>query len=54
MLQAIVIYVPVFHGVFGTQALSIRQLLVPAGAGLILLVIVEIKKWIGRIRDKNN
>jgi len=54
MFQAIVIYVPVLHGIFGTQALSIRQLLVPAGAGLILLVIVEIKKWIGRIRDRNN
>lgn len=48
LVQAAVIYMPALHDLFGTQALSARQLIVPLGAGLFVLVIVEGYKWLGR------
>jgi P-type Ca2+ transporter type 2C len=47
VLQAIVIYTPALHGLFGTEPLSARQLIVPLSAGLIVLIIVEIAKRFG-------
>jgi Ca2+-transporting ATPase len=49
VLQAAVIYVPPLHGVFGTAALSARQLFVPVAAAAALLIIVEGAKALGRI-----
>jgi Ca2+-transporting ATPase len=47
VLQALVIYTPALHGLFGTAPLSACQLLVPLAAGLIVLIIVEAVKGLG-------
>jgi P-type Ca2+ transporter type 2C len=52
VLQAAVIYLPPLHGVFGTTALSGRQLLVPVAASLVLLLIVEAAKALAAPRRR--
>jgi len=49
VLQAVVVYLPPLHGVFGTAALSARQLAVPVVAAAVLLIIVEGTKALGGI-----
>ncbi|MEZ4861413.1 MAG: cation-translocating P-type ATPase [Caldilineaceae bacterium] len=44
-LQALVLYVPFFQGVFGTMGLGGRDLLIALGAGLLVLLIAELWKW---------
>ncbi|MBC1399055.1 HAD-IC family P-type ATPase [Listeria fleischmannii] len=52
VLQAIVIYVPVFHTIMETTALNITQLGISLLAGLGVFVVVEIEKWIYRLVKK--
>lgn len=49
-LQALVIYAPPIQQIFGTAALAANQLVVPIGAGLLVLAIIEGAKWFGRRR----
>jgi Ca2+-transporting ATPase len=43
-LQVAVLYVPFLQNVFSTEALSIQELLIAAGAGLVVLLVAEIWK----------
>ena len=49
-LQMGVIYIPFFQGVFRTQALNIKELVVCLGLSSIPFWAVEIEKWIKRYR----
>ena len=48
VLQLIVIYLPPLQSVFGTSALSARQLAVPLLAGSFVLAVMELAKRFGR------
>jgi hypothetical protein len=48
ILQLIVIYLPPLQLVFGTCALSARQLAVPLLAGSFVLAVMELAKRFGR------
>ncbi|EMG28728.1 HAD-IC family P-type ATPase [Listeria fleischmannii] len=52
VLQAIVIYVPVFHTIMETTALNVTQLGISLLAGLGVFVVVEIEKLIYRLVKK--
>ncbi len=52
-LQAFVIFVPPLHGIFGTTALSAQQVLVPLGAGLSVMMLVEAVKLVVRRRQRS-
>jgi len=43
-----VIYIPFLQDVFGTQALTITELLICIGLSSIVFWAVEIEKWIKR------
>ena len=47
-LQAAVIYVPAFNGIFHTQPLPLFDLAVCLGVSSMILVAVEIEKWLAR------
>jgi len=49
-LQLAVIYVPVLGKLFKTTPLSAAQLAICAGVGSLMLVLVELKKLIGRVK----
>jgi Ca2+-transporting ATPase len=49
-LQLAVIYVPVFNPIFHTQPLPLADLLVCLGLSSLVLVAVEIEKWLVRKR----
>ena len=49
-LQLAVIYVPFLQSVFSTAALSGRDLLIASVAGLVVLLVVEVWKWVRRRR----
>ena len=51
-LQLLIIYVPIFQGVFSTEPLSIEQLLICLGASAIVFILLELHKWVKRIRAK--
>ena len=51
VLQMIVIYVPFMQRIFGTAALSVGQLLITLTLSSVVLVVVEISKWIARSRE---
>ncbi|WP_018478751.1 cation-transporting P-type ATPase [Pontibacter roseus] len=46
LFQALFIYVPVMHTLFGSSPLDAMQLLRIAGAGVVLLVIISIEKYV--------
>jgi len=48
VLQMAVIYIPFLQDVFGTQALTITELLICIGLSSIVFWAVEIEKWIKR------
>ena len=48
VLQAAVIFVPQLHAIFNTTSLSVQQTMVPFAAGLLVLMIVESVKILGR------
>jgi hypothetical protein len=48
VLQLLVIYLPPLQLVFGTGALSARQLAVPLLAGSFVLAVMELAKRFGR------
>ncbi len=50
LLQLMVIYVPFFQGIFRTQALDVTEVLLALGMGVIVLLAVEVWKWILRRR----
>jgi len=50
LLQMAAIYVPFMQRIFGTTALSPSQLLVSLALSAIVFVVVEMAKWIGRMR----
>ena len=52
VLQLIIIYVPLFQGVFSTEPLTIEQLLICLGASAIVFVILETYKWVKRIKER--
>ncbi len=49
-LQLALIYIPFFQKVFKTQALTIQELTVCLVASTILFMVVEMYKWIRRVR----
>ena len=51
VLQLIIVYVPLFQGVFATEPLSASNLLICFLAGVVVFAAVEIYKWILRRRD---
>jgi Ca2+-transporting ATPase len=51
VLQLAIIYIPPFQGVFSTESLTIEQLLICLGASAIVFVILEMYKWVMRIRS---
>jgi Ca2+-transporting ATPase len=52
LLQMVIIYVPLFQGVFSTEPLTIEQLLICLGASAVVFVILELYKWGKRLREK--
>jgi Ca2+-transporting ATPase len=52
-LQMVVVYVPFFQGLFGTQPLTPQQLLVSIAAGSLVFAAIEIEKWWLRNRRSN-
>lgn len=48
VLQLAVIYVPALHPIFHTQALPLPDLLVVLTLSSLVLVVVEIEKWLVR------
>ncbi len=52
ILQLVIIYNPFFQTVFKTESLSLEQLGICFGAGLIIIIFVEIEKLIVRMRNK--
>jgi Ca2+-transporting ATPase len=52
-LQMVVVYVPFFQGLFGTQPLTPKQLLVSIAAGSLVFAAIEIEKWWLRNRRSN-
>lgn len=48
LLQLCIIYLPIFHSVFNTQALPIEHLLLCIAVSALVLVAVEIEKWFVR------
>jgi magnesium-transporting ATPase (P-type) len=46
--QALFTFTPVMQAVFGSVAITINQMLVITFVGILLLIIVEIEKFIGR------
>ncbi|MFN2187914.1 MAG: cation transporting ATPase C-terminal domain-containing protein, partial [Candidatus Promineifilaceae bacterium] len=51
-LQLMLIYIPLFQGVFKTEPLTIPQLLICLGASAIVFVILELYKWVLRLRNR--
>jgi Ca2+-transporting ATPase len=49
-LQLLVVYVPFLQVVFNTVPLDAQHLLIPVGAGVGVILVVEIWKWILRRR----
>ena len=49
-LQLAIVYLPFLQRVFGTAPLGARDLLIAFGAGLPVLVVVEVWKWVLRRR----
>jgi len=49
-LQFAVVYLPAAHAVFKTQALSAMEMFACVAAGLMVLVAVELEKWLMRAR----
>lgn len=52
VLQLVIIYNPFFQGVFKIESLTLEQLGICFGAGLIVIFCVEIEKLIRRIRKQ--
>jgi Ca2+-transporting ATPase len=53
VLQLVIIYVPLFQGVFSTEPLTVEQLLICLGASAIVFIILEIYKWLKRVRENH-
>jgi Ca2+-transporting ATPase len=51
-LQLLLIYVPLFQSIFKTEPLTVTQLLICLMASAIVFVILELYKWVKRIRAK--
>ena len=51
VLQLLVIYVPFLQGIFNTNALTPAELVYCFGFSLLVMVIMEIYKWVLRRRD---
>ncbi len=49
-LQLLVVYVPFLQVVFDTVALDVQHLLIPVGAGIAVILVVELWKWVLRHR----
>lgn len=52
-LQMAVVYVPFLQSIFKTQAMSLLDLLISLGVSTIVFWVVELDKWIQRIRSKS-
>jgi P-type Ca2+ transporter type 2C len=52
ILQLAIIYIPVFNEIFSTQPLTIKELLICIGVGVVVFHAVELEKFI-RSRNKN-
>jgi Ca2+-transporting ATPase len=53
VLQLLLIYIPFFQNIFRTQALTVNQLLLTAVVSTIVFAVIEIYKWILRLREKS-
>jgi Ca2+-transporting ATPase len=53
LLQLALIYLPLMNEVFSTKPLSLNELLVCIGAGLIVFHAVELEKWIRKLKTTN-
>ena len=51
VLQMLVIYVPFLQGIFNTTALLPMELVIPIALSLVVMIVVEIYKWILRRQD---
>jgi Ca2+-transporting ATPase len=51
VLQLLVVYVPFFQVIFDTRPLAVQQLLTALVAGLVMILVVEIWKWVLRRRS---
>jgi Ca2+-transporting ATPase len=51
VLQLALIYIPFFQNIFKTQALTLIELGICLGVSLVLFVVIEIYKWVGRRSD---
>jgi len=49
-LQLLVVYVPFLQVVFDTVALDVQHLLIPVAAGIAVILVVEVWKWVLRHR----
>ncbi len=52
VLQLVLIYVPLLQRVFKTQALSLQELFICLLVSLIVFLVIEIYKWVLRLRQK--
>jgi Ca2+-transporting ATPase len=53
ILQLVIIYIPLFQGVFRTEPLTVAQLLICLGASAIVFIILELYKWVKRVRENH-
>ena len=51
-LMALILFVPALRGLFEAEALTAAQWAVSLGAALLIIPLVELQKWIGRIIKK--
>ncbi len=54
LLQLALIYLPVMNDIFSTQPLSLKELLICIGTGLIVFHAVELEKWIRKLKTRKN
>ena len=52
VLQLAVVYVPFLQALFKTKTLLIQDLMLCFGISILLFSVVEIQKWIIRLRSK--
>lgn len=49
VLQVAVIAIPVLNGVFNVRQLSVQEWIVPIVASLLIVPLVDLQKWLGRV-----
>jgi hypothetical protein len=52
VLQAVFIYAPIMHKVFGSAPLGVKDLALAIAAGMIILPVISVEKFLRSRSDK--